>query len=48
LRSLAPLDKETILTSVAKTRRAIVLDEGPIIGGITAELAAVIQENLFL
>jgi pyruvate dehydrogenase E1 component beta subunit len=47
LRSLAPLDKETILTSVAKTKRAIVLDEGPIIGGISAELAALIQENLF-
>ncbi len=28
LRSLAPLDKETILKSVAKTKRAIVLDEG--------------------
>jgi pyruvate dehydrogenase E1 component beta subunit len=47
LRSLAPLDKETILNSVAKTKRAIVLDEGPIIGGISAEIAAMIQENLF-
>jgi pyruvate/2-oxoglutarate/acetoin dehydrogenase E1 component len=47
LRSLAPLDKETILKSVAKTRRAIVLDEGPMIGGISAELAALIQEHLF-
>jgi acetoin:2,6-dichlorophenolindophenol oxidoreductase subunit beta len=47
LRSLAPLDKETILRSVAKTRRAIVLDEGPMIGGLSAEIAAVIQENLF-
>jgi len=47
LRSLAPLDKETILRSVAKTKRAIVLDEGPAIGGISAEIAAMIQENLF-
>ena len=47
LRSLAPLDKDTILRSVAKTRRAIVLDEGPMIGGLSAEIAAVIQENLF-
>ena len=46
LRALAPLDKETILNSVAKTKRAIVLDEGPMIGGISAELAALIQENL--
>ncbi len=47
LRSLAPLDKETILRSVAKTRRALVLDEGPMIGGMSAEIAALIQENLF-
>ena len=47
LRSLAPLDKETILDSVAKTKRAIVLDEGPMIGGLSAEIAAMIQENLF-
>jgi pyruvate dehydrogenase E1 component beta subunit len=47
LRSLAPLDKETILKSVEKTKRAIVLDEGPMLGGISAELAAMIQENLF-
>jgi acetoin:2,6-dichlorophenolindophenol oxidoreductase subunit beta len=47
LRSLAPLDKETILGSVAKTKRAIVLDEGPMIGGVSAEIAALIQENLF-
>ena len=47
LRSLAPLDKETILNSVAKTKRAIVLDEGPMIGGISAEIAALIQENMF-
>ena len=47
LRSLAPLDKDTILQSVAKTKRAIVLDEGPMVGGISAEIAAIIQENLF-
>ena len=47
LRSLAPLDKETVLRSVAKTRRAMVVDEGPMIGGVTSEIAAIIQENLF-
>ncbi|MFQ5542551.1 MAG: transketolase C-terminal domain-containing protein, partial [Candidatus Binatia bacterium] len=47
LRSLAPLDKETILKSVAKTKRAMVVDEGPVVGGVTSEIAAVIQENLF-
>ncbi len=47
LRSLAPLDKDTILRSVAKTRKAMVVDEGVAVGGITAEVAALIQENLF-
>jgi pyruvate dehydrogenase E1 component beta subunit len=47
LRSLAPLDKETILKSVAKTGRAMVVDEGPVVGGVTSEIAALIQENLF-
>lgn len=47
LRSLAPLDKDTILRSVAKTRRAIIVDEGSVVGGITAEVAALIQENVF-
>ncbi|MGH7771850.1 MAG: alpha-ketoacid dehydrogenase subunit beta [Candidatus Binatia bacterium] len=47
LRSLAPLDQETILKSVAKTKRAMVADEGPIVGGVTSEIAAIIQENLF-
>ena len=42
-----PLDKDAILKSVAKTRRAIVLDEGAIIDGVSAEIAAMIQENLF-
>src|SRR5262249_45376035 len=47
LRSVAPLDHETILASVAKTKRALILDEGSVLGGLAAELAAVIQENLF-
>lgn len=47
LRSLAPLDHETILRSVAKTKRAMVVDEGPVVGGVTAEISAVIQEHLF-
>jgi acetoin:2,6-dichlorophenolindophenol oxidoreductase subunit beta len=47
LRSLVPLDKETILKSVAKTRRAMVADEGWVVGGVSSEIAALIQENLF-
>jgi len=41
------LDKETILKSVAKTKRAVVVDEGWMVGGVSSEIAAVIQENLF-
>jgi acetoin:2,6-dichlorophenolindophenol oxidoreductase subunit beta len=32
---------------VAKSNRAIVLDQGPILGGVCAEIAALVQENLF-
>jgi pyruvate dehydrogenase E1 component beta subunit len=47
LRSLVPLDRETILKSAAKTRRAMVVDEGWMVGGLSSEIAALIQENLF-
>ena len=47
LRSLAPLDRETILTSVAKTSRALLLYEARRTGGIGGELAAIIGEDAF-
>jgi pyruvate/2-oxoglutarate/acetoin dehydrogenase E1 component len=47
LRSLRPLDDETILASVAKTRRAVVVDEGWRSGSVSAEIAARIQERAF-
>lgn len=47
LRCLRPLDTETILASVGKTRRAVIVDEGWKTYGLTAELAAVIGERLF-
>lgn len=45
LRSLRPLDDETILASVRKTRRAIVVDEGWRSGGLSAEISARIIEQ---
>lgn len=45
LRSLVPLDKETILQSVRKTHRLIVVDEDYQSYGMTAEIAAVIAEE---
>ena len=47
LRTLRPLDDETILTSVAKTHRALVIDEGWRSGGISAEISARIVEGAF-
>jgi len=44
-RTLWPLDEKTIIESVKKTSRAIVVDEGYGRYGVTAEIAAVIQEN---
>ncbi|MBY4893852.1 pyruvate dehydrogenase (acetyl-transferring) E1 component subunit alpha [Rhodobacteraceae bacterium N5(2021)] len=45
LRSLRPLDDATILASVRKTRRAVVVDEGWRSGGISAEISARIMEQ---
>jgi 2-oxoisovalerate dehydrogenase E1 component len=45
LRTLAPLDTDTIYTSVKKTGRALVLHEDCLTGGIGGELSALITEN---
>lgn len=47
LRTLVPLDKETIYKSVKKTGRVIVLHEDTLTGGIGGEIAALITENCF-
>ncbi|MGW6361714.1 alpha-ketoacid dehydrogenase subunit beta [Streptomyces sp. NPDC055092] len=47
LRTLNPLDTETILGSVARTKRAVVVHEAVRRNGFGAELAATIQEELF-
>ena len=47
LRSLAPLDHESILASIAKTAKVIVLHEATLTGGIGGELAAIIGEHAF-
>jgi pyruvate/2-oxoglutarate/acetoin dehydrogenase E1 component len=46
-RTLVPLDEETILSSVRKTSRAVVIDEGYQSFGVTAEIAARIGEKAF-
>ncbi|HZQ79663.1 MAG TPA: thiamine pyrophosphate-dependent enzyme [Acidimicrobiia bacterium] len=47
LRTLRPWDAETVLASVERTGRALVLHEAPQTGGFGAELAAVIGERAF-
>ncbi len=47
LRTLFPIDEETLLESVGKTSRAIVLHEATRTGGIGAEVAAVLAERCF-
>jgi pyruvate/2-oxoglutarate/acetoin dehydrogenase E1 component len=46
-RTLVPLDKQTIVESVKKTSRAIVIDEGYEQYGVTAEIASVISDQAF-
>lgn len=46
-RTTWPLDEETLIESVKKTSRAIVIDEGYTRYGVTAEIAAVIAEGAF-
>jgi pyruvate dehydrogenase E1 component subunit beta len=47
LRTLRPLDDETIMTSVSKTRRALIVDEGWRTCSLAAEISARITEQAF-
>jgi pyruvate/2-oxoglutarate/acetoin dehydrogenase E1 component len=47
LRSLRPLDDATIMTSVVKTRRAVIIDEGWRSGSLSAEIGMRIVEQAF-
>lgn len=46
-RTLFPLDKETIINSVAKTGRLVVIQEGPKFMGYGAEIGAMVYEDVF-
>jgi len=47
LRSLSPLDMETITASVARTGRCVVTHEAPVYGGLGGEIAARVTEQCF-
>jgi pyruvate dehydrogenase E1 component beta subunit len=48
LRTLSPLDTETVVNSVKKTGRAVVVHEAPRTGGLGAEISARINEEALL
>jgi len=47
LRSLQPLDKEAIISSVKKTGKALVLTEDSLFGSLASEISAIISEECF-
>lgn len=47
LRTIVPMDKETILTSVAKTGRLVIVDNSHKVGSVASEIAAVVSEEGF-
>jgi 2-oxoisovalerate dehydrogenase E1 component len=47
LRSLQPLDKDSIFDSVKKTGKAIILQEDSLFGGIASDISAMLMENCF-
>ena len=47
LRSIRPLDEETILNSVVKTNRAVLIDENKPFCGVSSQIAATIQQEVF-
>lgn len=47
LRTIVPMDKDTILASVAKTGRLVIVDNAHRIGSVASEVAAVVSEEGF-
>jgi pyruvate dehydrogenase E1 component beta subunit len=48
LRTLSPLDEDTIIKSVRKTGRAVIVHEAPKTGGMGAEISAIINEKAIM
>ena len=47
IRSILPIDKSTILRSIQKTHRALVVSEGYIFSGVVAEIAAMVSQEAY-
>jgi len=48
LRTIYPIDKETIMNSIKKTGKLLIVNEGPTSYGVGAELIAIANEEAFL
>jgi pyruvate dehydrogenase E1 component beta subunit len=46
LRSLRPIDKKTIIRSVNKTKKVLIVDNGWTTNGVSAEISSIINENI--
>jgi pyruvate dehydrogenase E1 component beta subunit len=46
-RTIVPLDKRTIINSVKKTGRLVIMDEEPITGSVASEIAAIVADEAF-
>ncbi|MFS0892684.1 alpha-ketoacid dehydrogenase subunit beta [Microbacterium sp. 179-I 3D3 NHS] len=47
LRSIYPIDVATLVASVRRTGRAVILDEAPIFGSVGSQVAAILQQEAF-
>ena len=47
LRTIKPIDQATIIESVNRTGKALIIEESPVIGGIGGEISAIIMQNCF-
>jgi pyruvate dehydrogenase E1 component beta subunit len=47
LRSIRPLDQDTVLNSVRKTHRAVLVDENKAFCGVSSQISTIIMENAF-
>ena len=47
MRTIKPLDKEIIFESIKKTGKALIVDTGWAMGGVSAEIGCLIAENVF-
>lgn len=48
LRTIVPMDQETLIRSVEKTHRVVIVEETPLLGSVASEISALLAENAIL